>query len=43
VLIPFEYQSIEAEYDKKFTCIKGKTAFKINSANEILDKTPYTE
>jgi hypothetical protein len=43
ILIPFEYQSIEAEYDKKFTCIKGKTAFKINSANEILDKKPYTE
>jgi hypothetical protein len=38
ILIPFEYDSIEEEYDSKYNCVKGETLYTINLMNEILKK-----
>ncbi len=41
ILIPFEYESIEENYDSKYSCVKGKTLYTINLMNEILKKEKY--
>ena len=38
ILIPFEYDLIEEQYDSKYSCLKGKTLYTINLMNEILKK-----
>jgi hypothetical protein len=38
ILIPFEYDSIEEDYDSKYSCVKGTTLYTINLMNEILKK-----
>ena len=43
ILIPFEYEAIEASYGGKYTCTKDKTEYTITLSNEILDKKPASE
>jgi hypothetical protein len=43
ILIPFEYDSIEEEYDSKYSCVKGETLYTINLMNEILKKEDATD
>ena len=38
ILIPFEYDLIEEDYNSKYSCVKGKTLYTINVMNEILKK-----
>jgi hypothetical protein len=43
VVIPFEYENIERDYNNTFLCTKGNTVFKISRSNQILEKKPYSE
>ena len=43
ILIPFEYDSIEEDYDSKYSCVKGETLYTINLMNEILKKEDATD